>query len=244
MINGLGVVGWGVGGIEAEAAMLGQPMSMLIPEVVGFKLTGRLPEGATATDAVLTITQMLRKKGVVGKFVEFTGPGLKSLSLPDRATIANMAPEYGATIGFFPVDEETLAYMRLTGRPAEQVALVEAYYKEQGLFAPVVPDDAFSDLLSLDLGAVEPCLAGPNWRPHDRVLLKEAKASFLKSLTAPVKERGFELNAEQLAKTVAANGDILTNGSVVIAAITSCTKHLQPVGVLVAAGLLAKKAVE
>jgi aconitate hydratase len=242
MINGLGVVGWGVGGIEAEAAMLGQPVSMLLPEVVGFRLSGTLPEGATATDAVLTITQMLRKKGVVGKFVEFTGPGLKALSLPDRATIANMAPEYGATIGFFPVDEETLRYLRLTGRPPEQVALVEAYYKEQGLFAPQVADDAFSDVLSLDLSLVEPSLAGPK-RPQDRVPLKEAKTSFLKSLTAPVKERGFELKDDQLGKKVSVGAESLSHGAVVIAAITSCTNTSNP-SVLIGAGLLAKKAVE
>ncbi len=242
MINGLGVVGWGVGGIEAEAAMLGQPMSMLLPEVVGFKLTGRLPAGATATDAVLTVTQMLRKKGVVGKFVEFYGPGVASLSLPDRATIANMAPEYGATIGFFPVDRETLAYLRLTGRSEDQVALVEAYCKEQGLFAPELSDDCFSDALSLDLSTVEPCLAGPK-RPQDRVLLKDTKQSFLKSLGAPVKERGFELPADQLSKTAAVNGETLGHGAVVIAAITSCTNTSNP-SVMVAAGLLAKKAVE
>ena len=242
MIGGLGVLGWGVGGIEAEAAMLGQPMSMLLPEVVGFKLTGRLPDGATATDAVLTVTEMLRKKGVVGKFVEFFGPGIRALSLPDRATIANMAPEYGATIGYFPVDDETLDYLRLTGRPPEQIALVSAYARAQGLFAPALSDEAFSDVVKLDLGDVEPCLAGPK-RPQDRVVLKEAKASFLKSLSAPVKERGFGLSPEQRAKKVAVDGEEITHGAVVIAAVTSCTNTSNP-SVMLAAGLLAKKAVE
>src|SRR3954469_20951355 len=175
MINGLGVLGWGVGGIEAEAAMLGQPVSMLIPEVVGFKLYGKLPPGSTATDLVLTVTEMLRKKKVVGKFVEFYGSGLSSLSLADRATIANMAPEYGATMGFFPADEETLKYLRLSGRPDDHVALVEAYTKEQGLFrTDSTPDPAFTDTIELDLGIVEPSLAGPK-RPQDRVPLKAAK---------------------------------------------------------------------
>src|SRR5271163_459802 len=180
MVNGLGVFGWGVGGIEAEAAMLGQPLSMLIPAVVGFKLHGALPEGATATDLVLTVTHMLRKKGVVGKFVEFYGSGLSSLSVPDRATIANMAPEYGATMGFFPVDRETLAYLQFTARAQEQVALVEAYCKEQMLFrSDTTPDPHFSDTLSLDLGTIESTLAGPK-RPQDRVSLKNAKSSFVK----------------------------------------------------------------
>ena len=178
MVNSLGVFGWGVGGIEAEAAMLGQPFSMLVPEVVGFKLHGRLHEGATATDLVLTVTEMLRKKGVVAKFVEFYGSGLSSLSVPDRATIANMAPEYGATMGFFPVDNETLAYLHFTGRSQEQVALVEAYCKEQMLFrSDATPDPAFSDQLELDLGNVEPTVAGPK-RPQVRVALKYSKASF------------------------------------------------------------------
>src|SRR5207302_6406472 len=173
MINGLGVLGWGVGGIEAEAAMLGQPVSMLIPQVVGFKLFGQLKEGSTATDLVLTVTQMLRKKGVVGKFVEFFGPGLAELPLADRATIANMAPEYGATCGIFPVDNETLTYLRMTGRTAAQVALVEAYFKEQGLFHDATtPAASYSDVLELDLASVEPSVAGPS-RPQDRVLLKE-----------------------------------------------------------------------
>ncbi|MGQ0644683.1 MAG: aconitate hydratase AcnA [Elusimicrobiota bacterium] len=244
MINGLGVVGWGVGGIEAEAAMLGQPMTMLVPEVVGFKLTGRLPEGATATDAVLTITQMLRSKGVVGKFVEFYGPGVAMLSLPDRATIANMAPEYGATIGFFPVDQETLNYLRMTGRPEDWVRLTEAYHKEQGLFRDdASPEPEFSDGLTLDLSGVEPSLAGPK-RPQDRVGLKDAKASFQKALRAPVKERGFELPADVLDRkvTLKGNGAELGHGSVVLAAITSCTNTSNP-SVMLGAGLLAKKAV-
>jgi aconitate hydratase len=236
MINGLGVLGWGVGGIEAEAAMLGQPMYMLLPEVVGFKLTGKLPEGATATDVVLTATQMLRKKGVVGKFVEFHGPGLDSLSLPDRATLANMAPEYGATCGFFPIDAETLNYLRLTGRPT---VLVEAYAKLQGLWRDAsTPDPLYTSTLELDLATVVPSLAGPK-RPQDLVTLKDAKASFAKSLTAPTKENGFGLSAEQAA--AANNG--LKHGSVVIAAITSCTNTSNP-ALMLAAGLLAKKAVE
>jgi aconitate hydratase len=242
MINGLGVLGWGVGGIEAEAAMLGQPMSMLLPEVVGVRLTGQLPPGTTATDAVLTLTQLLRQKGVVGKFVEFLGPGVKTLSLPDRATIANMAPEYGATMGFFPVDEETLNYLRLTGRSEEQIRLVEIYNKEQGLFAPELEDDAFSDVLTLNLDTLEPCLAGPK-RPQDRVLLKNAKSAFLKSLAAPIKERGFELSPDLQKKTVSIYGQDVTHGAVVIAAITSCTNTSNP-SLLMGAGLLAKKAVE
>jgi aconitate hydratase len=248
MINGLGVVGWGVGGIEAEAAMLGQPLYMLMPEVVGFRLTGKLPEGATATDLVLTVTQMLRKKNVVGKFVEFFGPGLSDLTLPDRATIANMAPEYGATIGFFPVDAETLAYLRLTGRKEEDVLRVEAYCKEQGLFrTDSTPPPEFSDTVELNLADVEPSLAGPK-RPHDRVALKEAKASFVHALAAPVKERGFELKPDQLGQkaTVRLNGEKgreMSHGAVVIAAITSCTNTSNP-SVLLGAGLLAKKAVE
>ncbi len=182
MINGLGVFGWGVGGIEAEAAMLGQPLSMLIPEVVGFKLHGRLPEGTTATDLVLVVTEMLRKKGVVGKFVEFYGTGLSSLSLPDRATIANMAPEYGATMGFFPVDAETLSYLRFTGRSAERVRLVEEYTKAQGIFrTDATPDPIYTDKLELDLATVEATLAGPK-RPQDRVPLRQSKASFEKSM--------------------------------------------------------------
>ena len=234
MVNGLGVFGWGVGGIEAEAAMLGQPLSMLIPAVVGFKLHGRLPEGATATDLVLTVTQMLRKKGVVGKFVEFYGTGLSSLTLPDRATIANMAPEYGATMGFFPVDAETLAYLRFTARAEDQVRLVEAYTKEQGLFrTDQTPDPIFSDTLELDLATVVPTMAGPK-RPQDRVPLTDAKAAFEKSLTEAPKHASVQNNGDKFD---------LADGSVVIAAITSCTNTSNP-SLMLGAGLLAKKAVE
>ncbi len=247
MINGLGVVGWGVGGIEAEAVMLGQPMDMLLPDVIGFRLHGRLKEGVTATDLVLTITQMLRKKGVVDKFVEFLGPGLDSMSLPDRATIANMAPEYGATMGFFPVDAETLRYMRLTGRPQETIDLTEAYCRRQGLFRDGSSlEPQFTDILELDLGSVVPSLAGPK-RPQDRVPLTEMKTAFQKALRAPVKERGYELSGEALEReaTFGNNGGSmqLTHGAVVIAAITSCTNTSNP-AVLIGAGLLAKKAVE
>jgi aconitate hydratase len=235
MINGLGVLGWGVGGIEAEAAMLGQPVSMLIPQVVGVKLTGKLKEGATATDLVLTITEMLRKHGVVGKFVEYFGPGLQELPLADRATIANMSPEYGATCGIFPVDKETLAYLRLTGRAEEQIALVEAYAREQGLFHDEkTPEAQYSELLALDLASVESSLAGPK-RPQDRVPLSQAKESFDKALPSLMKPgKG--------AATASGNGH-LHHGSVVIAAITSCTNTSNP-SVMIAAGLLAKKAVE
>ncbi len=246
MVNGLGVLGWGVGGIEAEAVMLGQPYYMLAPRVVGFKLYGNLPEGATATDLVLTVTEMLRKHGVVGKFVEFYGPGAKKLSVADRATIANMAPEYGATMGFFPVDEETLAYLRLTGRPEELVELVEAYTKAVGLFYDGKDDRVYSEHLELDLSTVEPSLAGPK-RPQDRVPLREVKRSFLAHLSKPVKERGFGLPEEALGKRVLVkrqNEEFeLTHGSVVIAAITSCTNTSNP-SVMLGAGLLAKKAVE
>ncbi len=247
MINGLGVVGWGVGGIEAEAVMLGQPMDMLLPDVIGFKLYGKLKEGVTATDLVLTVTQMLRKKGVVDKFVEFYGEGLNNMSLTDRATIANMAPEYGATMGYFPVDEETLRYLRLTGRSEEQVALVEAYARAQGLFREAhSPDPEFTDVLELDLASVEPSLAGPK-RPQDRVALAAMKETFRKALTAPVKERGYELSGEALNReaTFGANGGSMPmkHGAVVIAAITSCTNTSNP-SVLIAAGLVAKKAVE
>ncbi|MBI1825420.1 MAG: aconitate hydratase AcnA [Planctomycetes bacterium] len=247
MINGLGVVGWGVGGIEAEAAMLGQPLYMLLPDVVGFKLTGSLSEGATATDLVLTITEMLRKKGVVNKFVEFYGEGVSSMSVPDRATIGNMAPEYGATVGFFPVDAETLRFLRQTGRPPELVDLVERYLKEQGLFRTKdTPEPQFTDKMSLDLSTVEPSLAGPK-RPHDRVPLSQVRSSFEAALRAPVKDRGFALDDATAKKSVDVrmNGDVnkLHHGSVVIAAITSCTNTSNP-SVMLAAGLLAKKAVE
>ncbi len=244
MINGLGVLGWGVGGIEAEAAMLGQPVSMLIPLVVGVKLTGAVPEGATATDLVLTVTEMLRKKGVVGKFVEFFGDGLAQLSLADRATIANMAPEYGATCGIFPVDDETLRYLRFTGRAEAQVALVEAYFKEQGLFRKQgAPDARYSDVVHLDLATIVPSLAGPT-RPQDRVKLTEAKANFHASV-----EKMLAKSPKPSASDATATANIdgqevtLTHGSVVIAAITSCTNTSNP-SVLIAAGLLAKKAVE
>jgi len=293
MINGLGVLGWGVGGIEAEAAMLGQAVSMLLPQVVGYRLTGKLREGATATDLVLTVTQALRKLGVVGKFVEFYGPGIAELPLADRATISNMAPEYGATCGIFPVDTETLRYLRLTGRSEEQIALVEAYYKEQGLFHTVgTPEAEYTQTLELDLGSVEPSVAGPK-RPQDRVLLKDAAASFeqqLPSLLAPtakplgtrkasawerktIADTALAVGAEdnegpatssavthihgapplQVTPTVAQNTvkarfnvdpDLyLDHGSVVIAAITSCTNTSNP-SVMIAAGILAKKAVE
>ncbi len=248
MINGLGVLGWGVGGIEAEAAMLGQPVSMLIPHVIGVKLSGKLKEGTTATDLVLTITQMLRKYGVVGKFVEFFGPGLAALPLADRATIANMAPEYGATCGIFPIDQETLAFLRFTGRSEEQVALVEAYAKAQGLFAdPSAQDATYTDVLPFDLGTVEPSLAGPA-RPQDRVVLGDVATSFGTAFTA-YKERaaaGGDAKKKSLLdpsfKDVTADTDV-DNGSVVICAITSCTNTSNP-SVLIAAGLVAKKAVE
>jgi aconitate hydratase len=234
MINGVGVVGWGVGGIEAEACMLGQPISMLLPQVVGFKLSGYLPEGATATDLVLTVTQMLRKKGVVGKFVEFYGPGVSALSLADRATISNMAPEYGATIGFFPIDAVTLDYLRLTGRPPEHVNLVEAYAREQGLFLTAdSPDPVYSDTLSLDLAKVTPSLAGPK-RPQDRVELHDVRENFLTSLGHGPKSATLSVNSHK---------EKIHDGAVVIAAITSCTNTSNP-SVMVAAGLLAKKAVE
>jgi len=260
MINGLGVLGWGVGGIEAEAALLGQPVSMLIPEVVGFRLTGKLAEGATATDLVLTVTEMLRKKGVVGKFVEFYGPGIATLPLADRATIGNMAPEYGATCGIFPVDAETLRYLEFTGRSKEQVALVEAYCKEQGLFhTPQSPEPSYSDTLSLDLATVEPSLAGPR-RPQDRVSLAKVRENFLAALPTLIKPSSpiAPPNAQPVGRwesegggtAVAApparpshvalkiNGEDcqLRHGSVVIAAITSCTNTSNP-WVMIAAGL-------
>jgi aconitate hydratase len=247
MVNGLGVFGWGVGGIEAEAVMLGQPYFMLTPEVVGVRLTGELPEGATATDLVLTLTQILRKKGVVGKIVEYFGEGISKLTLPDRATIANMSPEYGATMGFFPIDDETIKYLKLTGRSDDQVSLVESYAKEQGLFwTKEKPEPAYSDVVEFDISNVEPCLAGPK-RPQDKVLLKEMKASFLKSLTTLPSERGFGLREEDLSKSVRVHSNgasfELHNGTVAIAAITSCTNTSNP-SVLISAGLLAKKAVE
>ncbi|MGB0009659.1 MAG: aconitate hydratase AcnA, partial [Candidatus Sulfotelmatobacter sp.] len=267
MINGLGVLGWGVGGIEAEAAMLGQPVSMLIPLVVGVKLTGRLREGATATDLVLTITEMLRKHGVVGKFVEYFGPGLRDLPLADRATIANMSPEYGATCGIFPVDKESLKYLKLSGRSAEQIALVEAYCREQGLFHDdKTPEAEYSELLSLDLATVEPSLAGPK-RPQDRVVLSQAGESFNKALPSLIKPKAAAAKTapaansqrwEQEGGSPAAIGvedpnvhehvpasvkNSLKHGSVVIAAITSCTNTSNP-SVMIGAGLLAKKAVE
>jgi len=241
MINGLGVVGWGVGGIEAEGAMLGQPLSMLIPQVVGFKLRGRMREGTTATDVVLTVTQMLRAKGVVGKFVEFYGPGLSSLSLADRATIGNMAPEYGATIGLFPIDSETLNYLKLTGREPSHINLVEAYAKAQGLFrTETTTDPIFSDTLELDLTTVEPSLAGPR-RPQDRVALKKAKQAFREALPSMAAKQTKNVSSVKVSD----NGDQYNvgHGSVVIAAITSCTNTSNP-SVMLAAGLLAKKAVE
>ena len=247
MINGLGVVGWGVGGIEAEAVMLGQPMDMLLPDVIGFKLYGKLNEGVTATDLVLTVTQMLRKKGVVDKFIEFFGEGLNNMSLTDRATIANMAPEYGATMGYFPVDEETLRYMRLTGRPDEVVDRTEAYMRAQGLIRDAnSPEPEFTDTLELDLASVVPSLAGPK-RPQDRVALTDMQDTFRKALAAPIKDRGYELSGDSLNREsiFGTNGDEqkMKHGAVVIAAITSCTNTSNP-SVLIAAGLVAKKAVE
>lgn len=242
MINGLGVLGWGVGGIEAEAAMLGQPMYMLLPEVVGVKITGEPREGTLATDLVLTVTQLLRKKGVVGKFVEFYGSGLSHLGLADKATIANMAPEYGATMGFFPVDDETCKYLKLTGRDHK---VVEAYCKEQGIFrTDETTDPIFSDTVELDLSLVEPSLAGPK-RPQDRVPLHQAYESFKKSLVAPISENGFDVKDENIRVPVKLNGATseISHGSIVIASITSCTNTSNP-SVMIAAGLVAKKAVE
>lgn len=236
MINGLGVLGWGVGGIEAEAAMLGQPVSMLIPQVLGFRLTGKLPEGSTATDLVLTVTEMLRKKGVVGKFVEFFGPGLQNLPLADRATIGNMSPEFGATCAIFPVDDEALRYLRLTGRPEEQVQLVEHYFKEQGLFhTHDSPECVYSDGLELDLSTVVPSVAGPK-RPQDRLLLPQAGSTFKKIFESQLTPPASPSHANGLSTGV-------EHGSVVIASITSCTNTSNP-SVMTAAGLLAKKAVE
>jgi len=246
MINGLGVLGWGVGGIEAEAVMLGQPIVMAAPDVIGFRLEGSLPEGTTATDLVLTITQQLRTHGVVDKFVEFCGPGVAALPLPDRATIANMAPEYGATVGFFPVDEETLRYLRLTGRPEELIERVERYTKEQGLFAgPASPTPDFTQVLTLDLATVEPSLAGPK-RPQDRVALSGVQAQFRSALGAPTAQGGFGLSGEARAAraVIGTNGAKaeIGHGAVVIAAITSCTNTSNP-SVMIAAGLLARNAV-
>ena len=247
MINGLGVLGWGVGGIEAEAALLGQPYDMLTPDVVGVRLTGSRQPGTTATDVTLAVVELLRTHGVVGKFVEFTGPGLVSMSLPDRATIANMAPEYGATIGFFPVDDETLRYLRLSGRSAATCKLVAAYCREQGLFRTAdAPEPHYSELLELDLAAVEPALAGPK-RPQDRVLLPAVKRQFRASLAAGKAERGFALSAAEQARTAAVrdNGSSATigHGAVVVAAITSCTNTSNP-SVMLGAGILAQKARE
>jgi aconitate hydratase len=248
MINGLGIVGWGVGGIEAEAGMLGQPLYFVMPEVVGFKLTGKLAEGATATDLALTVTEILRKKGVVGKFVEFYGSGLSSMSLADRATVANMAPEYGATIGFFPVDNETLNYLRLTGREDSQIDLVEAYYKAQDMFrTDETPDPVFTEVMELDLSTVVPSLAGPK-RPQDRIELTAMKQSFNDIVRTPVDKGGFGLSDAKIDEMVEVkhpNGAIsrFGAGAVVLAAITSCTNTSNP-SVMVGAGLVAKKAVE
>ncbi|MEX2541571.1 MAG: aconitate hydratase AcnA, partial [Trueperaceae bacterium] len=247
MINGIGVVGWGVGGIEAEAVMLGQPIYMLTPEVVGFKVTGRLPEGSTATDLALVVTQMLRKQGVVGKFVEFYGSGLSAMTVPDRATIANMAPEYGATMGFFPTDSETLRYLRQTGRLPDEVEAVERYTKAQGLFrTDETPDPAFQESVELDLSTVQPSLAGPK-RPQDRIVLADMKKNFQADLRKPLDQRGFALSESQLQKRatlrIKDQNTELEHGDVVIAAITSCTNTSNP-SVMLAAGLVAKKAVE
>ncbi len=262
MINGLGVLGWGVGGIEAEAAMLGQPISMLIPQVIGFKMNGRMKPGTTATDLVLTVTQMLRKKDVVGKFVEFFGAGLSSLSIADRATIANMAPEYGATMGFFPADFETINYLRFTGRSEEQISIVAAYLKEQELIRTAdTPEPEYSDIIELDLSSVEPCIAGPK-RPQDRIPLAKAKTSFRSSLIEILGNKDVKINKTAAADWVSCSDDSenpdflksvpveigdshnnLQHGSVVIAAITSCTNTSNP-SLLITAGLLAKKASE
>ncbi|MDY6981358.1 MAG: aconitate hydratase AcnA, partial [Pseudomonadota bacterium] len=241
MINGLGVLGWGVGGIEAEAAMLGQPVSMLIPQVVGFKLTGALPEGATATDLVLTVVEMLRQHGVVGKFVEFFGEGLEHLSLADRATIANMAPEYGATCGIFPIDSETLTYLRLTGRDPQQIDLVEAYAREQGMFhEPGQPDAVYSSVVELDISTVVPSLAGPK-RPQDRVALSDSKREFETALKALKEER--KINSKPVSAHIDGEAVPMEDGNVVIASITSCTNTSNP-SVMIAAGLVARKAHE
>ncbi len=246
MINGLGVVGWGVGGIEAEAVMLGEPISMVMPHVVGFRFTGALREGVTATDLVLTVTQVLRKRGVVGKFVEFFGAGLSSMSLPDRATIGNMAPEYGATMGYFPVDEETLRYYRLTGREDAHVAFIESYMRAQEVFFTAsAPEPEYSEIVEMDLASVEPSVAGPK-RPQDRIPVAGVREAFAAALEKPVKDGGYgiEPNARAVAVKVAVDGGAeLRHGSTVIAAITSCTNTSNP-SVMIGAGLLAKKAVE
>ncbi len=248
MINGLGVVGWGVGGIEAEACMLGQPLYFVMPEVIGFKLTGKLAEGATATDLALTVTEMLRKKGVVGKFVEFFGSGLSNITLADRATVANMSPEYGATIGFFPVDNETLNYLRLTGREEKQIELVEAYYKANGMFrTDDIADPVFTDVIELDLSTVVPSLAGPK-RPQDRIELTAMKQAFNDIIRTPIEKGGYGLSDSKIAESVEVKhpgGEVsqFGTGAVVIAAITSCTNTSNP-SVMLGAGLVAKKAVE
>ena len=250
MINGLGVVGWGVGGIEAEAVMLGQTISMVLPKVVGFKLEGNLPYYCTATDLVLTVVQMLRKRGVVGQFVEFFGPGCQCLTLADRATIANMAPEYGATMGYFPIDEKTIEYLNQTGRDSHKVKVIEAYLKAQGLFRVYdgsQKDPHFSGaLMTLDLSTITPCVSGPK-RPHDRVEVSKMKTDFHSCLSAPAGFKGFGIAQEKLAATSKFTFDgaeyELAHGSVVIAAITSCTNTSNP-DVMLAAGLLAKNAVQ
>ena len=248
MINGIGVLGWGVGGIEAEACMLGQPYYFLLPDVIGFKLTGSLPAGTTATDLVLTITQILRQKGVVGKFVEFYGEGVSNISVEDRATIANMCPEYGATAAYFPVDNKTLDYLRATGRSEEQIALVEEYFKTQGLFRT---DDSekplFTDEIHLDLGTIEPSLAGPK-RPQDRIPLRKMKVTVAALEKAPIDKGGYGLDEDKIEQAVEieykdGKREVLRTGAVVISSITSCTNTSNP-AVVIGAGLLAKKAVE
>ncbi|MFT7636407.1 MAG: aconitate hydratase [Candidatus Omnitrophota bacterium] len=244
MINGIGVAGWGVGGIEAEAVMLGEPIYMVMPQVIGFKLTGAPKEGITATDIVLTVVELLRKKGVVGKFVEFFGDGMVALSVPDRATLANMAPEYGATMGFFPVDQKTLDFYKQTARDPEWIDFVGAYSREQGMFYEPGMEPEFTDVIEFDLSLVEPCLAGPK-RPQDRVNLKDMKSAFKETLVVPIEKRGFALGPDDLIKTVPleTTTDSITHGSVVIAAITSCTNTSNP-SVMIGAGLVAKAAVD
>lgn len=250
MINGLGVMGWGVGGLEAESVMLGQSISMVLPQVVGFRLSGELPSHTTATDLVLTCVQMLRQRGVVGKFVEFYGPGVKNLTLADRATIANMAPEYGATMGYFPIDEQSMEYLRVTGRDESVTNMIEGYLREQGLFVKhdgSQPDPTYSgDIMELDLASVQPCLSGPK-RPHDRVSMSDLKQEFTEGLTAKVGFKGYGMTKEHTSTTAKFTHEgkeyDLKHGSVVIAAITSCTNTSNP-DVMLAAGLLAKNAVE